>query len=174
MQYMVVDLEGTCCNDDSIPPDERETIEIGAVVVDSCGWKSVATFERLIRPVRYPVLTEFCTVLTGITQGDVDGAESFVCVWEKFCRWRVAFKEPVFCSWGLYDKMQFRRDCEYHKCIGLIGQHVNLARVYQKKYRGKRGHRGAMKRLGIKPSGAHHRGLSDAVNIAKMLPFLFG
>ena len=43
-------------------------------------------------------------------------------------------------------------------------RHCNLVRMYGRRA----AHRRAMKMLGIKPSGTHHRGLDDARNIAEI------
>ena len=75
--YMVMDLEATCCNDESFPTSEMETIEIGALIVCGETLKPVSKFCTFIKPVRHPQLTKFCTSLTSITQADVDNAPTF-------------------------------------------------------------------------------------------------
>lgn len=175
--YLVVDLEGTCCDDESIPNDERETIEIGAVVVEGPKWEILGEFEKLIKPVRHPILTKFCRELTGISQSDVDVAKGFDESYDYFFDWKSTFDVMGICSWGRYDWDQLERDCLYHKRHSFqmkFGEHVNLSRLFTKKTGRKRGHRQAMKLLGIESKGEHHRGLSDARNIATMLPFLLG
>ena len=172
--YLVVDLEGTCCDDDSVPPDERETIEIGAVIVDGESLEAEQTWSSLVKPVRCPVLTEFCTNLTGIGQQDVDTACEFPDAFGGFCNWVVGHGDSLFCSWGRYDKDQFRRDCMYHGMEYPFREHLDLSKLFTRKTGKRRGHRGAMKVLGVEPEGDHHRGLSDAMNIAKMLPLLLG
>jgi len=74
---LVVDLEATCSEDRAIPPDQMETIEIGAVLVRLPDFAIGGEFQSFVRPVRHPVLLPFCTKLTGITQGMVDGATLF-------------------------------------------------------------------------------------------------
>ncbi|MEM6498667.1 MAG: 3'-5' exonuclease, partial [Pseudomonadota bacterium] len=61
---LVVDLEATCSSDNAIPPAKMETIEIGAVVVDAKQFQVITEYQSFIRPVRNPVLTDFCTGLT--------------------------------------------------------------------------------------------------------------
>jgi len=161
-EHLVVDLEGTCCDDGSIPKDERETIEIGAVLVDGDG-RPLREFSRIVRPTRHPVLTVFCRQLTGIGQADVDEAQPFQIVWPQFTAW--VCEQRSFCSWGKYDLDQFRRDCAWHKKDLHFDHHCNLAEMFGKRV----GNRKAMRRLGLEPTGTHHRGLDDARNIARVL-----
>eukprot|EP00729_Bicosta_minor_P011493 gene11493-4055_t len=44
-------------------------------------------FQRYVRPTHNPVLSPFCTRLTGITQADVDGAEPFPVVFAAMLAW---------------------------------------------------------------------------------------
>ena len=49
---IVIDLESTCCSDNNlIPIEDRETIEIGAVAICPCVWKVVDEFVSFVRPV---------------------------------------------------------------------------------------------------------------------------
>src|SRR5690606_27193428 len=73
---LLVDLEATCSDDDSISAEQMETIEIGACWVGSDG-TVFERFQSFVRPVANPKLTSFCTNLTGIQQGNVDGAPLF-------------------------------------------------------------------------------------------------
>lgn len=75
--YLVIDLEATCADDGSIPDNEREIIEIGAVLVETAGLTTVEEYQSFVRPVQHPVLSPFCTELTTITQAEVDAAPLF-------------------------------------------------------------------------------------------------
>ena len=61
----------------AVPRDEIETIEIGAVLVRAITLEVEAEFETFVKPVRHPVLTPFCTELTGITQEMLADAPAF-------------------------------------------------------------------------------------------------
>lgn len=161
MDYLVIDLEGTCCDDRSIPDSEREMIEIGAVILSE--GKIVDEFSSLVRPVRHPHLTPFCTLLTKITQKDVDGAQTFPEVWTKFTKW--AINRKMFCSWGKYDLEQMQRDCEFHKMSLHFEVYCNMVKMFWRKC----GHRRAMNLMGLAPQGKHHRGLDDARNVSMIL-----
>jgi inhibitor of KinA sporulation pathway (predicted exonuclease) len=75
--YLVVDLEATTSDDGSMPPEQMETIEIGAVVVNAATLEPVDEYQSFIRPVRHPRLLPFCTRLTSITQAMVERAPLF-------------------------------------------------------------------------------------------------
>ncbi|BFZ57763.1 hypothetical protein PYCC9005_004816 [Savitreella phatthalungensis] len=48
------------------------------------------TFQRYVRPVKNPLLSSFCTSLTGISQAQVDGAEDFDAVLCQAVEWLAA------------------------------------------------------------------------------------
>ena len=70
--YLVVDLEATCCDRGNIRKEEMEIIEIGAVMVHSESLSIVDEFQSFVKPIRHPILTEFCKSLTSIFQAQVD------------------------------------------------------------------------------------------------------
>jgi len=102
--YLVVDLEATCSDDGSVPRDEMEIIEIGAVLLDARTFEAKSEFQTFVRPVRHPHLTPFCTSLTGFAQRDVAGAPLFPEAIENMKTWMFAFDDTLFCSWGDYDR----------------------------------------------------------------------
>jgi len=55
-QFLVIDLEATTSDDGSLPPNEMETIEIGAVLVNAKSLLPVDEFQTFDRPVRHPQL----------------------------------------------------------------------------------------------------------------------
>jgi len=168
---LVVDIEATCSRDKQM---EMETIEIGAVLVDISNGELGDQFDEFVRPVRNPELTTFCTELTGITQEDVDGVISFPSVYERFRSWAEQKGMDGFCSWGRFDALQLRRDCEFHGVEYTFRTHVDLGRLFAKRFHKRRGHRGALRMLRLEPVGRHHRGIDDAKSIAKMVPLLLG
>ena len=79
--YLIIDFEATC--DDPKPNDiVGEIIEFGVVLADE-NWDYVDEFQSFVKPVQDPILTEFCTELTTITQQDVDSAPLFPEVMKK-------------------------------------------------------------------------------------------
>jgi inhibitor of KinA sporulation pathway (predicted exonuclease) len=175
--YLVVDLEATTSDDGSLPPDEMETIEIGAVLVDARTLEPVDEFQSFVRPIRHPVLNPFTVKLTGIEQRMVTDAPLFP---EAFAALRaklIDHRHPlVFASWGRYDAIQFARDCALHSIVNNLPEHRNLKTSFSDRQglRKTLGMAGALKRCGLPLVGAHHRGIDDARNIARMLPWIVG
>lgn len=173
--FLVIDLEATCADKGAIPREETEIIEIGAVMVDGATLEAIDEFGTFVRPTRHPTLTVFCTQLTTITQQDVRGAPVFSAAIGALRRW-IADRDALFCSWGDYDKNQFDRDARRWNVSLPLKGHCNLKRRFSEALGETRryGMDDALARLGIPLAGTHHRGLDDARNIAKILPFALG
>ncbi len=75
-----------------------ETIEIGAVLVRATTLAVEAESQTFVRPVRHPVLTPFCTELTGITQAMLADAPAFPEAMEALRRTMLAGRWGVV--WG--------------------------------------------------------------------------
>ena len=172
---LVIDLEATCDEGDGIPSEHMEIIEIGAVWATDDG-NVLDTFQALVRPVVCPQLTQFCRQLTGIQQAEIDAVETFPSAAAALSRFaqRHQTADATWGSWGQYDAKQFARDCERH-CIPdplAAFEHVNLKRRFAKARKIKEvGMARALQMVGLPLDGAHHRGLDDARNIAKLLPW---
>ncbi len=70
------------------PNEYREIVQIGAVKINTANLSSIDIFSVFIKPVKNPLLSDYFTSLTGITQKDVDiGGLSFAEAHEKFYRW---------------------------------------------------------------------------------------
>ena len=174
---LVVDLEATCSSDNAIPPAKMETIEIGAVVVDTENLLITTEFQSFIRPVRNPVLTDFCTGLTSISQDMVSEAGTFYDVFGAFEDWiRQNAAEAAFCSWGAYDRRQLAQDCAMHGRPYTMPPHANLKELFSVRQNSKKrfGMAKALQLCDIEPAGQHHRALDDAKNISRLLPWIVG
>jgi 3'-5' exoribonuclease 1 len=176
---LVVDLEATCCDRQSIPRHQMETIEIGAVMVSTDSLAIVDEFQTFIKPLRHPILTEFCLQLTSITQQQVDTAPTFpdsIKLWQP---WLAKFDRTIFGSWGDYDRQQLQQDSKHHHIdlpYPVSSNHINLKELFSttqglnKRY----GMAQALKLAQIELTGTHHRGIDDARNISKLLPYILG
>lgn len=173
--YLVVDLEATCCNRETIKRHEMEIIEIGAVMVEAQNLTIIDEFQTFIKPVRHPVLTPFCRSLTSITQAQVDQASEYGEAITLFKRWLSKYPNAVFGSWGDYDRNQFKQDSQFHHLpFPIAYPHINLKQLFSdtQGLRKRYGMAEALQRVGIELVGTHHRGIDDARNIAKLLPFI--
>ncbi len=178
--YLVIDLEATCDDKGAVPKHQMEIIEIGAVLVDGETFEISAEFQTFIKPIRHPKLTAFCTALTSITQAEVDAAPRFpeaIAQLDAFIRAHSPVTRPLFGSWGAYDRNQFEQDARHHKVRLPLGEeHLNIKQAFSGALatRKRFGMAGALKRLGLPLEGTHHRGIDDARNIARILPYALG
>ena len=172
--YLVVDLEATCDNGGLVPRREMEIIEIGAVLVDGKTMEATREFQTFVRPVRHPRLTPFCTELTSITQDDVADAPGFVDAIAGLTDF-IGSDAPLFSSWGNYDDGQFKQDAQFHGApLPFGGRHFNIKAAFSEHLNTRKrfGMSAALKRLGLPLHGTHHRGIDDARNIARILPYV--
>lgn len=169
MRYIIVDLEATCW-ENTRNTDRMEIIEIGAVLLLSASDEPSSEFNRFVRPVVEPKLSDFCRKLTSITQAAVDRADTFRTVFHDFLKW--IGQEPfVLCSWGAYDLNQFHTDCRRHsiKFPETFNRHVNLKKEFARVFSVRScGMAAALAHAGLPLEGLHHRGIDDARNIAKL------
>lgn len=175
--YLVLDLEATCCDKNSIAKNEMEIIEIGAVMVKAQTLKILDEFQTFVKPVRNPILTEFCKTLTSIAQNQVDRAPTYPEASAMLKNWLSDYSNGVFCSWGDFDRKQFKKDSNFHQLpFPIAYPHVNVKKVFAEI-------QGLPKRCGMDQAlelarlpleGTHHRGIDDAKNIAKLLPYILG
>jgi inhibitor of KinA sporulation pathway (predicted exonuclease) len=177
--FLVIDLEATCCDLKSIPHHEMEIIEIGAVMVHGKSLDIVAEYQTFIKPVCHPILTNFCTELTSITQEVVNNAPSFKEAIASLQKWLSSYPNSIFCSWGDYDRKQFILDSSYSKIelpYPIPNRHLNLKQLFtdNQNLPKKMGMKDALKLAQIELVGTHHRGIDDARNIAKLMPYILG
>ena len=169
MNYVIVDLEATCW--EGHDKSRNETIEIGAVLVNSRG-DLVSEFEQFVKPLKFPILSNFCKELTSISQNDVDTAPYFPQALEAFKNWfGYGASEYLLCSWGFYDRKQFESDCQLHGLdTGWLTSHISLKHQHGKLRDLKRalGMKRALELEGLNLEGTHHRGIDDARNISKL------
>ncbi|MCB9528694.1 MAG: 3'-5' exonuclease [bacterium] len=173
--YLVIDLEATC-DDTDWPRDEAEIIEIGAVLVDAATLAETTAFQSYVRPVRRPRLTPFCTALTTITQAQVDAAPLYLDALAALRHAITAAPRPVFCSWGSFDERLFQAESARREVPHPFEGHWNLKSAFSARARTRRryGLKAALDRAGLTFEGTHHRGLDDARNVARLLPWCLG
>ena len=170
-QCLIVDLEATCWRREERKQEEMETIEIGAVLVDMRSREILKEYDGFVRPVRNPVLSDFCMNLTSIRQSDVDSAEPFPVAFKAFLDWAGDLNHITFSSWSKYDRWQLQQDCRYHKTEYPFGdEHFDIKRFFAVAHSGKRcGLSSAMTKAGLEFDGTRHRGIDDARNIWRVL-----
>ncbi|MEP3891056.1 MAG: 3'-5' exonuclease [Hellea sp.] len=172
-KLLIVDLEATCSEDNTISRSDMEIIEIGASLVSLADFEILDDLQLYIRPVVTRELTPFCTKLTGIQQETVDSADIFSVAIGDYKTWLSGHSNVLaWASWGNYDKGQFDLDCNRHGVTGLHLNlpHFNIKNLFAKAVGAKRmGLSRAIKYVGSKFEGRAHSGKDDAMNMARLL-----
>ncbi|PAV76879.1 hypothetical protein WR25_26775 [Diploscapter pachys] len=83
---LVLDFEATCIEHEKIQP-VQEIIEFPVIAISTDGWKETAVFHQYVKPTVNPILTPFCTSLTGIIQNTVDNGKTLPEVLKDFDFW---------------------------------------------------------------------------------------
>ncbi len=167
---LVIDLEATCWRGNPPQGMFNEIIEIGVAVVDAAS-REVVDKESLIIKPEYSEISDFCTELTTLTQSYVDSnGISFRNACDILVN-KYKSDRRLWASWGKYDYNQIRKDCELKKVKFPMGRdHYNLKPLFSFKNNINKdlGVDGALRHLGLEFKGTHHRGVDDAVNIARI------
>lgn len=176
--FLIIDLEATCWdrNTPEGQKNENEIIEIGAVLVCVSDIFSFVThtFSQFVKPTINPILSDFCKNLTNITQDDVDKAGNLSSALENldneiFSVCNKHLSDVIFCSWGYYDQKQFAKDCRRQNIVYPFTNHISLKHEFAKKRNIKpTGVIQYLNLLGMTFEGSHHRGIDDAINIARI------
>jgi DNA polymerase III epsilon subunit-like protein len=119
MDFIVFDLEFNQYTASGSPSGEMrnarpfEIIQIGAVKLNE-RLDTVGKFSRFVKPFVYPAIDPFITELTGISQEDVENAESFPTVLAEFLEF-AGGNDPVLCGWGMSDMKELFRSARRHE-----------------------------------------------------------
>jgi inhibitor of KinA sporulation pathway (predicted exonuclease) len=173
---LIIDLEATCSSDLRIVPESMEIIEIGAVWVSSND-HILDQFQSFVRPIENPELTSFCIELTGIEQHQIDHASAWPEVANALKQFVDQYEQAdsIWASWGVWDRKQIERESFRHSVSNPLIElrHCNLKANFAKSRKIKQvGMATALRISGLQMYGEHHRAISDALNIAQLLPHL--
>ncbi|NWV60490.1 ERI2 exoribonuclease, partial [Malurus elegans] len=187
---IVLDFEATCWRE----PGRRgaEIIEFPAVLLNTSTGVIESEFHMYVQPQEHPILSEFCTELTGITQNQVDeGVPLNICL-SQFLKWiqkiqkekKIIFitdsqsnstseaKACAFVTWTDWDLGV----CLHYECRrkqlrkpDILNSWIDLKATYRAFYNRKpKGLNGALQDLGIAFEGREHSGLDDSRNTARL------
>lgn len=170
--YIIIDFEATC--DLRENPDTIEIIEFPAVVIDANTHKIVNEVQFYVKPVHHPILTQFCTELTGITQEQVDTALEFTPTLHQFMYWlhknQYTDSTIITCSDWDFGTM-FPAQCKvshlsipdrFRTWLDIVKEFIS----HYHKYANSMGE--MMEILGIPLTGRVHSGIDDCRNLAKV------
>nr|XP_014424853.1 ERI1 exoribonuclease 3 isoform X4 [Pelodiscus sinensis] len=134
--FLVLDFEATCDKPQIHP---QEIIEFPILKLNGRTMEIESTFHMYVQPMVHPQLTPFCTELTGIIQGMVDGQPSLQQVLERVDEWmaKEGLLDPsvksIFVTCGDWDlKVMLPGQCQY---LGLpvadyFKQWINLKKLW--------------------------------------------
>ncbi|KAH3756766.1 exonuclease III protein [Pelomyxa schiedti] len=176
----VIDVEATCDEgSDSWGPSE--IIEFPCVVLDTKTLQIVKEIQLYVKPVEKPVLTKFCTELTGIEQSTVDKAQPLQETLSQFHTWlesngflksATELKAMAFCCDGPWDMNHFLHNECKRKNIDkplYFNQWVNIRWLFAEFFSTRRtGVTNMLNHLNLSFHGQTHSGLWDARNIARI------
>ncbi|KAG5503420.1 hypothetical protein JKF63_05559 [Porcisia hertigi] len=185
--YVVLDFEATCEEGRGYFANQ-EVIEFPMILVDARTARPVAEFQRYVRPVRNPVLSAFCTRLTGITQDMVKNRDTFAVVYREALEFLAAaglgdaapMRSYCIVTCGDWDlktmlpaqmrlsgqqetPLSFQRWCNLKACMSKLGFHDSVRR------RGPSELPDMLQMVGLQLQGRHHSGIDDCRNIAAVL-----
>ncbi|XP_058705801.1 ERI1 exoribonuclease 2 [Poecile atricapillus] len=186
---IVLDFEATCWENRG--RRGPEIIEFPAVLLNTSTGAIESEFHMYVQPQEHPILSEFCTELTGITQKQVDeGVPLNICL-SQFLKWiqmiqkekKLIFstdsqsnssdaKECAFVTWTDWDLGV----CLHYECKrkqlrkpDILNSWIDLKATYRAFYNRKpKGLNGALQDLGIAFEGREHSGLDDSRNTARL------
>ncbi|XP_064529022.1 ERI1 exoribonuclease 2 [Pseudopipra pipra] len=187
---IVLDFEATCWGE----RQQRwpEIIEFPAVLLNTSTGEIESEFHVYVQPQEHPVLSEFCTELTGITQDQVDkGVPLNICL-SLFMKWiqkiqkekKIIFstdtqsnfsseaKACTFVTWTDWDLgvcLQYECKRKQLRKPDILNSWIDLKATYRAFYNRKpKGLNGALQDLGIAFVGREHSGLDDSRNTARL------
>ncbi|KAJ3028917.1 UNVERIFIED_CONTAM: hypothetical protein HDU68_000614 [Siphonaria sp. JEL0065] len=170
----VLDFEATCEENVKLKPSE--IIEFPTVIIDTAlpEFPIIKEFHTYVRPIHYPVLTKFCTELTGIEQETVDPAPVFTEVWIQFNEFLAANSltesNTLFVTCGHWDLLTMLPSQAKTSKIQIppVMKQWNNIKIALKLQTGKdiRGMTDMLEHFHLPLIGRHHSGIDDTRNIA--------
>jgi len=176
--YCVIDYEATCEEGGGLDYP-NEIIEFPAVLLRSWTNAIIDEFHEYVKPVNQPILTQYCKDLTGITQEQVDKADYFPEVLERFERWLSLYSEfpyqnICFVTDGPWDIRDFiRKQCVVSQIERPIYFYKwnNLRKTFKHFYKldNQKRLNEMLEYLGMTFEGHEHCGLDDTRNITRIV-----
>nr|XP_056722170.1 ERI1 exoribonuclease 2 [Euleptes europaea] len=188
---IIIDFESTCWRDGR-KHYSQEIIEFPAVLLNTSNGKVESEFHMYVQPQEHPILSEFCTELTGIRQNQVDeGVPLPICL-SQFSKWiqkiqkekkivfdsvrsNAALSEGKLCAfvtwsdWDLGVCLQYECKRKQLRQPEILNSWIDLRATYKLFYSRKpQGLNGALQDVGIVFAGREHSGLDDSRNTARL------
>ncbi|MCR5400834.1 MAG: exonuclease domain-containing protein [Treponema sp.] len=179
-RYICIDLEMTeftASQRICIPGVNGEVIQFGAVMLDE-NYNLLSEFSSYVKPA-YSSVTPLINQLTGISNQNLEKADDFLTVFDKFCYWRGEGDITTFC-WSQVDFNQLWSELEAkgkhrYDLFNVLHDFVDLQKVFGNLISSKKavGLESAMRFLQMDYKGQIHTALSDSYNTARIFHKLF-
>jgi len=182
MEYYlcILDFEATCWKS-GLNKDEMEIIEFPSILYKikekTKTIEFISEFSQYVKPTINPILTKFCTELTGITQETVNASDTFDIVYKNHQQW-LSNHIPkhcklIFATCGNWDlNTQLPRELKNKKLDKhkYYSKFINVKSEFNYFYdKNCKGMTDMLKKLNIPLEGKHHSGIDDSRNIAKIM-----
>eukprot|EP00069_Balaena_mysticetus_P015494 bmy_09231T0 len=174
----VIDFEATC--EEGNPPEFiHEIIEFPVVLLNTHTLEIEDTFQQYVRPEINTQLSDFCINLTGITQDQVDKADTFPQVLKKVIDWMklkelgTKYKYSILTdgSWDMSKFLNIQCQLSRLKYPPFAKKWINIRKSYGNFYKVPRSQTKLtimLEKLGMDYDGRPHSGLDDSKNIARI------
>ena len=179
-RYVCIDLEMTeftSSQKSCVPGANGEVIQFGAVLLDE-NYNMLSEFSSYVKPA-YSTVTPLINRLTGITNENLQNADDFITVFDKFNYWRGEGDIVTFC-WSKSDFNQLWSELETkgrhrYDLFQTLHNFVDLQKIFGNLVASKIsiGLESALKLLQMEYTGQMHSALSDSYNTARILHKLF-
>jgi len=170
-EVVVIDLEATCWKSRTeTAANTSEVIEVGVCVLDVTTGEISKPNGIIVKPT-VSTISPFCEQLTGITQEMVDGGVTFDSAMKILVN-EYNVNDRVVAAYGNYDRNKLKQECQrYGVPFPIVQSYLNVSALATLKLKaGKRlGLDQACEMFGLPFEGRLHRGVDDALMIAKVL-----
>ncbi|CAD8057672.1 unnamed protein product [Paramecium primaurelia] len=175
---IILDFEATCIRE----ADKKylqEIIEFPAQVYNIQERKVIKEFSKYIKPIENPILSEFCTELTGITQQQVDEGIPLDQAINEFMQFIQGLQKCCILTCGDYDLNLLKKEGA-RKGIPIqkeLQYYINIKKVFPKSLRNPKHYKDPcmvemLKLCGLDLLGRHHSGIDDVKNITRIVHYL--
>ena len=179
MKYIIFDLEfnQSCNKEDKVLQLPFEIIQIGALKLDE-NFKTISTFNKLIKPTVYKYILPYIQELTKITDKMVSTSQNFIEVYYDFMNF-IGKEDITFIIWGTVDLKELYKNILYFELPtkNLPKLYIDIQDYASKHFRvpgGKRiGLKNAIDFLNISISEELHNAFNDAYYTTEVFKNLY-
>lgn len=177
---LILDFEATCQRNTKLRP--QEIIELPCLAMSTETWEVKDVFHEYVKPQINPLLTSYCTDLTGIIQEMIDDRPHFPEIFINFQQWLDQSDylkdggNGAFVTCGDWDlRVMLPEQCAisqidvphyFHEWINLKKYFLDATGYYPRSLRD------MLERLDLPVCGQLHSGIQDVYNMARIVQLL--